>query len=61
LFPGTDRERKVGTARTRVEAGDRVRIMTAGGGGYGDPTARDPALIEQDRIDGLAASVPEGG
>lgn len=28
--------------------GDRVRVRTPGGGGYGDPAARDPALVEQD-------------
>jgi N-methylhydantoinase B len=28
--------------------GDRVRVRTPGGGGYGDPATRDPALVEQD-------------
>ena len=31
-----------------VRAGDRVEIMTPGGGGYGDPARRDPALIRRD-------------
>jgi N-methylhydantoinase B len=28
--------------------GDRVEVMTPGGGGYGDPFARDPALVARD-------------
>ena len=32
----------------RLAAGDRVRVGTPGGGGYGDPLARDPALVLHD-------------
>jgi N-methylhydantoinase B len=28
--------------------GDRVEVLTPGGGGYGDPFARDPALVARD-------------
>jgi N-methylhydantoinase B len=28
--------------------GDRVEVRTPGGGGYGDPFARDPALVARD-------------
>ena len=31
-----------------LAAGDCVRVRTPGGGGYGDPAARDPALVEED-------------
>ncbi|HUK06403.1 MAG TPA: hydantoinase B/oxoprolinase family protein [Stellaceae bacterium] len=31
-----------------LEAGDRVTFLTAGGGGWGDPRARDKAAIERD-------------
>ncbi|GJD52862.1 Acetophenone carboxylase delta subunit [Methylobacterium crusticola] len=31
-----------------IRAGDRVEIMTPGGGGYGDPGERDPALVARD-------------
>jgi N-methylhydantoinase B len=31
-----------------INAGDRVEVMTPGGGGYGDPRRRDPALIARD-------------
>ncbi len=53
LFPGTERERSVGTARIEVEAGDRVRVETAGGAGFGPASERDPVSVEEDRLDGL--------
>jgi N-methylhydantoinase B len=31
-----------------LSPGDRVRVRTPGGGGYGDPFARDPALVAED-------------
>lgn len=31
-----------------LSPGDRVRVRTPGGGGYGDPARRDPALIAED-------------
>ncbi|GAA0588823.1 hydantoinase B/oxoprolinase family protein [Craurococcus roseus] len=31
-----------------IRPGDRVEVMTPGGGGYGDPARRDPALIRRD-------------
>jgi N-methylhydantoinase B len=32
----------------RIGPGDRVTVSTPGGGGYGDPALREPALIERD-------------
>ena len=32
----------------KLEAGDSVRVSTPGGGGFGDPFARDPALVARD-------------
>lgn len=52
-FPGTDRERRIGTWRTRVEPGDRVLVETAGGAGYGDAALRDPDARADDMADGL--------
>ncbi|WP_234992169.1 hydantoinase B/oxoprolinase family protein [Roseisalinus antarcticus] len=52
-FPGTDRERRAGTWRAPVQPGDRVRVETAGGAGYGDPATRDAAAILRDEQDGL--------
>lgn len=31
-----------------IATGDRVEVMTPGGGGYGDPAARDPVLVARD-------------
>lgn len=31
-----------------LEPGDRVAVLTPGGGGYGDPLTRDPALVARD-------------
>ncbi len=31
-----------------LAAGDRVRVRTPGGGGYGDPATRDPAAVDED-------------
>jgi N-methylhydantoinase B len=32
----------------RVVAGDAISVRTPGGGGYGDPWQRDPALVARD-------------
>ena len=53
FFPGTDRERSVGTARISVAAGDRVCVETAGGAGYGNAGERSQNLINDDSEDGL--------
>jgi N-methylhydantoinase B len=31
-----------------LSPGDRVRVRTPGGGGWGAPAARDPALVDED-------------
>ena len=36
----------------RMRPGDRLTITTAGGGGYGGPAGRDPALVQQDLRNG---------
>jgi N-methylhydantoinase B len=36
----------------RVRAGDAVHVRTPGGGGYGDPFARDPELVRRDVVRG---------
>jgi N-methylhydantoinase B len=47
-FPGTDRERAISTERLTVHTGDRIRLLTAGGGGHGDPAQRDHDAIRRD-------------
>ncbi len=41
-----------------VEAGDQLHFITWGGGGWGDPLERDPALVEKEVAQGLVT--PEG-
>lgn len=37
-------------------AGDRLRLYTAGGGGYGNPAGRDQTAVKEDVRDGLVSS-----
>ena len=39
-----------------LEAGRRFALVTPGGGGYGPPDARDPALREADSLDGVTVA-----
>ena len=54
-FPGTDREMRMSTKRVPVSTGDRISVLTAGGGGYGDPKTRDREKVRQDVIDELVS------
>ena len=40
-------------AEGSLEPGDLLSVETPGGGGFGDPTERDPALLERDLREGL--------
>ncbi|MPZ26445.1 MAG: hydantoinase B/oxoprolinase family protein [Micromonosporaceae bacterium] len=60
IFPGTDRERRVSTARTPVVPGDRVTVLTAGGGGHGGPAGRDPAAVRDDVAEGYVSPAAAG-
>ena len=39
-----------------LEAGDRVRVLSPGGGGWGDPRQRDPEQVARDVRDGLVSA-----
>lgn len=41
---------------TTLKPGDRVTVETAGGGGYGDPRRRDPALVKADIANGKVSA-----
>jgi N-methylhydantoinase B len=56
VFPGTDREHRVSTTRTKVAPGDLITVLTAGGGGHGDPRARDPEAVRQDVVEGYVSA-----
>ena len=43
-------------ANVAFQPGDRIRLWTPGGGGYGDPQQRDPALIEEDLREGYVSA-----
>ena len=45
--PGQDAE-EVRKANAPLNPGDRVRVQTSGGGGYGDPLHRDPVMVAAD-------------
>ena len=38
-----------------LQAGDRVRMATGGGGGYGDPRERPVELVQRDVIRGFVS------
>jgi N-methylhydantoinase B len=42
--------------RHRLEPGDVLTIVEAGGGGYGDPRARDPRAVAADLADGFVSA-----
>lgn len=39
-------------ANVQFQPGDRVLLWTPGGGGYGDPAKRDPAMVKEDVAEG---------
>lgn len=64
LWPGTDRELRVGMYRAPMAAGDRFVNRTAGGGGHGHPYDRDPVAVVADVRDGyvtIAAAAQDYG
>ncbi|MGA7455583.1 MAG: hydantoinase B/oxoprolinase family protein [Rhodoplanes sp.] len=53
---GTTELKEIGKVDTlRLSAGDIVRIVTSGGGGYGDPFEREPQRVLNDVLDGLVS------
>jgi N-methylhydantoinase B/oxoprolinase/acetone carboxylase alpha subunit len=43
-------------SNVRIKKGDRLRLVSPGGGGYGDPRDRDRALILNDIKQGYVSS-----
>jgi len=52
--PGRPDETRLGltTSGTPLGNGDVLRVMTPGGGGYGDPAGRDPEAVKLDLLEG---------
>jgi len=44
------------SGRYQLSAGDRFLLQSAGGGGYGDPGARDPAMLARDLAEGYVTA-----
>ena len=60
--PGTATETRLGmtTSGTPFANGDVLRVMSPGGGGYGDPRERDPAAVKRDLVEGkISADVAQ--
>ena len=57
LNPETDAEHRLPNkiSNMPMAAGDVISMQTSGGGGYGDPAERDPALIDGDIREGKVA------
>lgn len=53
VHPDTSRERRLSTRRVPVEAGDHFRVLSAGGGGRGEPREREPERVREDVLDGF--------
>jgi N-methylhydantoinase B len=52
LDPGTERERRISKIDVlRMQPGDAVQVMSAGGGGFGRPIERDPERVLVDVLD----------
>src|SRR5204863_2841196 len=55
--PGEPNARLIGKIDVlKLEPGTTVRILSPGGGGYGDPLDRDPAAVAKDVADGLVTA-----
>jgi N-methylhydantoinase B len=50
LNPDTPRQRQISATSDGVDLqrGDLIRLITCGGGGWGDPFRRDPMTVQQD-------------
>ena len=57
LNPGTPEERDVlpTSDGLKLKRGDLLRLMTCGGGGWGDPFTRDPMIVQQDVARGFVS------
>ncbi len=51
---GTERLLRTKEVGVEIQPGEVLEIRSAGGGGWGEPSKRDPALIARDQEEGLA-------
>ena len=55
VWPGTEKEHANGAIHTPMDGGDVIENYSGGGGGWGDPTQRDPQLVLKDVRDGYVS------
>ncbi|WP_254861568.1 hydantoinase B/oxoprolinase family protein [Halovivax gelatinilyticus] len=55
LYDAEGGERYAGMMRGDFEPGETLSVRTGGGGGYGDPTERDPEAVREDVADGYVS------
>jgi N-methylhydantoinase B len=53
---GTAQEHATPSGRYEMRAGERFLLQSAGGGGCGDPRARDPAALARDIAEGYVSA-----
>ena len=56
LVRGNEEQRLSAKCTIELEAGDVVSYRTCGGGGYGPPAERDPALVRRDVREGKVSA-----
>ncbi|OGA13877.1 MAG: hypothetical protein A3H32_13320 [Betaproteobacteria bacterium RIFCSPLOWO2_02_FULL_63_19] len=54
-LPGEEAFKSVNAVRQAVPEGSEGMVYTAGGGGWGDPLERDPALVAWDALEGYVS------
>jgi N-methylhydantoinase B len=61
--PGTPGETRLAmtTSGTPLANGDVLRVVSPGGGGYGEPRERDPAAVKRDLIEGKISAAAARG
>jgi len=55
-LPGENEFKRVEVSRHLVPAGSEALVLTSGGGGWGDPLDRDPAMVRWDVIEELVSA-----
>jgi N-methylhydantoinase B len=55
VYPGTEKEERIGMRRRPMKAGEGFTNLSAGGGGYGDPLDREAERVVADVLDGYVS------
>ena len=61
IRPDGSRQKLLKATGVQLAPGDRLSFRTAGGGGWGDPRARDHKEIEQDVVAGFISPEAASG